>query len=77
MKRARCKFRCSGILVGEGASRQVQLQAAYDPKNIPEDEAFTKYTPWGEMKFGLENPALEGFFQPGKTYYIDITPVEE
>lgn len=75
-ERTRCKFVCeSAEKVGQQTT--VRMRAQYEsPNSVPEDQQFTKYTPWGTLEFGVENPALDGFFQPGKAYYLDITPAE-
>lgn len=75
-RKARCKFTVETVEGEAGAQKTVKMRTQYDEPLTKEDEAFSKYTPWGEMSFGVDNPALEGFFQPGKDYYIDITPVE-
>ncbi len=71
MNKARCKFTATAVQDGT-----VELTTQYDSALSNEDAAFSKATPWGSMKFGLDNPALDGFFVPGKAYYVDITPAE-
>jgi hypothetical protein len=74
--KARCKFRCDSVEPQGADTVKVTLGTHYDSELAKEDEAFSKYTPWGSMSFGVTNPALEGFFEPGKQYYVDIRPVE-
>lgn len=77
--RARCKFVCEkSAPQWEGASsRNVTLRAQYEsPTPVPEDEAFSRYTPCGHLDMTIDNPALDTFFEPGKAYYIDISPAE-
>jgi hypothetical protein len=75
VKTARCMFTVvQGSTDGEG---MIKLEAQYDEAMTKEPNSFSKYTPWGNMAFGLNQPNLAGFFEPGKKYYIDITPVEE
>jgi hypothetical protein len=59
---------------------------AYEPKRVfsakftvvcdgsPENKAFFASTPMGFIEIGTYR---EDFFQEGKTYYTDFTPVEE
>lgn len=72
--RARCKFRCE--TVEGGNQKTVKLRAHYDAELSKEDEAFSKYTPWGTLEMGIENPALDDFFKPGECYYLDLSRVE-
>jgi hypothetical protein len=72
--RARCKFRCDAVTHYQ-TNLEVTLSAEYD-KTLPEDQRFCETTPGGSMKFIINNPNLDGFFLPGKRYYIDLTPCE-
>jgi len=72
--KVRCKFVCASILVTSGTQREITLRAQYD-NTIPEDQAFTKYTPSGEFKFTIDNPAINDFYVPGQAYYLDLVPV--
>lgn len=70
-----CKFYCEAMgpanpNLPDGA-KTVKLRACYD-ETLDEDRRFNKATPWGMMEFGLDNPALDGFFERGKSYYIEI-----
>ena len=72
-----CKFRCTEVAKldwGNGAER-VKLSAQYDP-TLPEDQKFQKATPTGSFESQIDNPAVFGFFQPGKSYMVTITPVD-
>lgn len=69
--KARCKFMCGSVQKFQSNER-VFLDAVYEA-GAPEDDAFSKYTPSGSMQFIVDNPSLDGFFVPGKKYYIDIT----
>lgn len=70
MNKARCKFTVTSVDNGT-----VNMNTQYDEALSKEDHAFSTFTPWGNMQFGLNNPNLDGFFKPGQAYYIDITPV--
>jgi len=52
------------------------MATVYDP-HLPEDQRFHTSTPSGEMEMLIANPALEGFFEPGKSYYVVIEKVAE
>lgn len=67
-----CKFHCEGVTpLPNSTAKTVRLRALYD-QDLDEDRRFNKATPWGAMEFGLDNPAVDGFFEPGKAYYIEI-----
>jgi hypothetical protein len=78
---ARCKFTVTSFIPNEHASHEgagtVTMEAVYDEPLTEDDAGFSKYTPWGSMEFGVENPALDGFFKVGESYYIDISPASE
>jgi hypothetical protein len=86
--RIRCKFRVSEITPSDGKAPEdsgqfrLKLYALYESeKTIPEDEAFTKYTPSGEFSAHINNPNVvaavkAGEIKVGSTFYLDLTPVE-
>ncbi len=74
--KSRCKFRVVGVTDHGHDSKTVELSTQYD-KSIPEDQQFSKYTPSGNMKISVSNPALDGFFTPGREFYVDLMPVDE
>lgn len=69
----RCKFKCASVTDFGNGNREVQMSAVSDA-SIPENVSFTKFTPSGNLKFMLQNPAVQ--IAPGKDYYLDITEVE-
>lgn len=76
VRRTRCKFRCETVKPAEYGERfHVQLRAQYESEsNVPENERFSRYTPCGSFEATIENPALNDFFEPGREYFLDITP---
>lgn len=74
----RAKFRCSSVTfygdpTNPDAGRQYTLNAVYDT-STPENERFTKATPFGELKMNVDNPAAR--LEVGKVYYLDFTEAE-
>jgi hypothetical protein len=53
--------------------RSYEFQAMYDSET-PEDQRYAKATPVGSLTIQVDNPAVT--FEPGKSYYLDFTPVE-
>lgn len=75
----RAKFRCHSVEFhgkpeNEETARTYTLSAVYDT-STPENERFTKATPWGDIKIRIDNPAAR--FEVGEYYYIDFTKVVE
>ena len=73
----RAKYRCNSVEfwgdpADENTSRTYTFQAVYDT-STPENQRFTKSTPWGELKMRVDNP--EARFETGKYYYLDFTAV--
>lgn len=70
----RAKVNCTGK---EG--NEVRFSTVYetdDQKNAdPENVRFTKATPWGEIRLGIDNPVAFDRFEVGKQYYVDFIPV--
>jgi len=75
MRKARCKFTCTGVTRHSWPGETVKLQTQYDDK-IPEDQKFSTATPSGSMEMMINNSALDGFFEPGRSYYLDVVLVE-
>jgi hypothetical protein len=80
MARIRCKFVIQSVarhVHSEGVV--VHACAAWDTS--PENREFSKATPWGNLHFGVDNPAaLPAFLEggelvPGREFYLDLTPV--
>ncbi len=67
----RCKMTCHTVkATGDGF--EAEFQAVSD--GSPENEEFFKYTPAASMKLAI---VAKNHFEPGKTYYVDISPSEE
>jgi len=69
----RAKVTCEGIKDNAVTFRTVYEQ---DTSKDTENARFTKATPWGEIKLGIDNPAALSQFEAGKSYYVDFTPAE-
>ena len=69
----RAKFKCeSKTLTVNGA--QVTLVPV--TTGSKENEEFFKYTPYGKLEVGTINADAAKQIEPGKEYYIDISPAE-
>lgn len=69
----RAKFQCSSV-ENYGSQEKVNFHAVYSPD--PEDPNYTwsKASPQGSFSITISNPAARGKFEPGKSYFLDITP---
>jgi len=70
----RAKFKCEDITKYSGGFVGVTLQPVVEGSE--ENKQFWKNTPQGQLKMNITNPIAQGFFEPGKEYYLDITPAE-
>lgn len=74
----RAKFQCTSEVntrwsAKAAPNRSYEFQAVYDPAQ-PDDQRYAKATPTGKLTLTVDNPAVT--FEPGKPYYIDITPAD-
>jgi len=69
----RAKVICDGI-----KENAVSFHTVYEPDAAKDTEnaRFTKATPWGEIRLGIDNPSALEQFVPGKSYYVDFIAAE-
>ena len=74
MKTIRAKFECWGVQVDE-YGEHITLNAVYGTDDVDNEEnnQFAEATPSGRLDMQITNPAAKGFFEQGKTYYLDFT----
>lgn len=80
----RAKLVCSEVKVTDDGAianpqktgEQVKFESRYNSEDSPEDNTFSKFTPWANMGMSITNPELFGNFIEGKAYYFDITACE-
>lgn len=72
----RAKFVCTSIKsVNWSPTLKVYGFSAVGDDGIPENKRYHKYTPSGTIELSVDNPAVDGFYELGKSYYLDFTPV--
>lgn len=71
----RAKLMLDAVVAQQWGGAKAIFHCSYD-QNIPEDASFQKATPTGLAEFQIDNPAVMGKLVIGKSYYFDITPVE-
>lgn len=68
----RCKFTCqSKTIRGAGDNQTNGFEFTPVTGGTPEDKSFWKWTPSGKLEIQCTNPDVH--FEPGKTYYLDIS----
>lgn len=65
------RFVCRSVMHTE-SMRTVELGAIWT--GHPEDNGYSKATPYAEMKMNVTNEAVFSAFVPGEVYDIIITP---
>jgi hypothetical protein len=75
----RCKFRLDSMTHHANYTGKTLVFSAVSEatKTIPEDQAFTKYTPTGKLEVTIDNPAVSPMLKVGGFYYLDLTLIEE
>lgn len=53
----------------------VSKKEGYGNDGLDENNTFAKFTPGGEFRLAVTNPALWGKFEAGQEYYVDFTKV--
>lgn len=72
----RAKFKCQSVTRTKSGTKEyqeVKLSAVYGGDKNSEDNQFSEATPSGTLIMVISNPAVLGFFEPDKNYYLDIT----
>lgn len=64
-----------GPTVEELTFYPVARNDSYPDDGSDEDNTYAKFSPSGEFRLTVANPALIGKFSVGETYYVDFTPV--
>lgn len=70
----RAKFRCVYVQKDHADHGVVHFQAV--TSGSEENESYWKYTPWGELKMGVDNPQAFEKFEEGREYYLELIPTE-
>lgn len=72
----RAKFKCSSVeRFGNGSDGPANYRfVAVTDQSTPENQRYARYTPSGELRIYVDNPAVS--FEAGKDYYLDFTPAE-
>lgn len=69
------KMRVASIEDFGGTSKKIKLSCVYDPNGIPEDQRFTKATPWGECVMTVDNPGAIEQLPIGREFYVTFEPI--
>lgn len=79
MSRMRAKFKIDKVEKHEG-SETLTFSAVgadnYGANGESEDNDFARWTPYGALTMGINNPDLLGKFTEGEKYYLDFTKAD-
>jgi hypothetical protein len=70
----RAKMVCRAVEHRGEDQRMVILEAV--TADTPENKVWSKWTPWGEVRLAITNPAAFEQFEVGKVYIADFTPAD-
>ena len=63
------------------SQEEIKLSAVcskgFGPEGESEDNTYARFTPSGEVRLTISNPALHGKFKPGQKFYLDFTEASE
>lgn len=71
MSNTRAKFKVVSVTESEGGLKTVNMQPV--TSGSPENTAFYKWTPSGQIQLGTINPDAAAPFVPGTEFYVDFT----
>ncbi len=55
----------------------ITLSAVYSDKEGSANKQWSRWTPSGQLKFQVSNPAVFGKFRPGQFYFADLTECDK
>lgn len=58
----------------ETISMMAVSEKPFDAEGASEDNSFARWTPFGELKMTVTNPALIGTITEGRQFYLNFTP---
>ncbi|MEP6827899.1 MAG: hypothetical protein ABJA10_07475 [Aestuariivirga sp.] len=65
-----------GVQIDVVTMNAVGPKGSYPPDGSDEDNTYAKFSPSGELKLSICNPALIGQIEPGQVFYVDFTPAD-
>ena len=79
MTTMRAKVRVSSVRVFESGGEElvftpVAKNGPYPDDGADENNTYAKFSPDGEFRLSVQNPALFGKFEIGDTFYVDFSP---
>jgi len=62
---------------GEIRSEEITASAVTSSQEGAANKQWSKWTPCGQLKFTVNNPAAFGQMLPGQFFYVDLTPTDK
>lgn len=80
MSKMIAKFEVSNVTKQSENCEVLEFRAVtskpFDTDGKSEDNDFARWTPSGDIKMAVQNPALLGQFVAGQKFYVEFTPTE-
>ena len=77
--RMRAKMNCTKVVKyehGEEFYFTPVTGGKFAADGVDEDNTYSKYSPSGDLRLMVTNPAIIGTINPGDVFYVDFTLVE-
>ena len=76
--RMRAKMNCTKVVKYEYGEEFyfTPVSGKFAADGVDEDNTYSKYSPSGDLRLMVTNPAIFGTIKPGDLFYVDFTPVE-
>lgn len=76
----RAKFQVSKVEKNDGFESLTFFavtDSEFGPNGENDDNTYARWTPNGDLKMNITNPALLGKYKVGEKYYLDFTKAEK
>lgn len=74
IQKVRAKFSCTGLIDGGEEYDSITVEMSAVIEGSPENKAFNKYTPYGNISMGVDKDAEAlKLFEVNREYFIDFT----
>jgi hypothetical protein len=77
----RAKFRVTEVKTPYEGQEELHwvpvTESPFNEHGISEDNTYSKWTPSGELRMVITNPALLGKYEVGDKYYLDFIKAEQ
>jgi len=75
MNSLRAKFKVGSVT--DFANNNFEIKMTVVVNDCPENKEWSMYTPSGDARLHITNPAAAGFFKPGKNYIATFVECDD